>query len=151
MTILSMHSNLWSSQSCNCQDQSHNVDKNFDASIDDQDRFRDLPVWNPWEYFVMTLSHCMRQVMWEWSTVMLMFKKCFEHHVSWFTVGFQYILSVHQNVSIFNADVLADIFVDDDKFTCTKKYTRIVQLLCLLHNSLVKLIESWDSFQSGEI
>jgi len=61
------------------------------------------------------------------------------------------ILSVKQEDSIFNKGILAGTFVDDGKFTRTKEYTWTVQVLRLLHNSLIKLLESWYSFQSGEI
>lgn len=41
--------------------------------------------------------------------------------------------------------------IDDVKFTRTRAYTESIELLRLLHNALVKFIESWESFESGEI
>lgn len=127
------------------------VEKKLDGPIGEGGRSKDFPVWNPREYFLMALSRRIRQVTWEWSSVVLTLEECFKSHVSSIIVESQRILSALQDVSIFDEGALADTFVDDNKFTRTKEYTRIVQLLRLLHNSLVKLLDSWGSFQSGEI
>ena len=37
------------------------------------------------------------------------------------------------------------------KFSRTRAYTETIELLRLLHNALVKVIESWESFEGGEI
>ena len=41
--------------------------------------------------------------------------------------------------------------IDDVKFTRTQAYIESIELLRLLHNALVKVIESWESFENGEI
>lgn len=40
---------------------------------------------------------------------------------------------------------------DDTKFTRTRDYTATIDLLILLFNSLVRFIESWESFTEGEV
>ena len=40
--------------------------------------------------------------------------------------------------------------VDDPDLTRTKQYTRTIDILRVLHNSLVKIIESWEDFENGE-
>ena len=40
---------------------------------------------------------------------------------------------------------------DDKTFRRTKEYTTITDLLRLLHNALIKIIESWENFEKGEI
>ena len=40
---------------------------------------------------------------------------------------------------------------DDKKFSRTRDYTATIDLLRLLHNSLVRIIESWERFGDGEV
>ena len=56
-----------------------------------------------------------------------------------------------QEDSIFSKSERTSSLVDDAKFTRTKDYTRTIDLLRLLHNALVKKIESWENFEIGEI
>ena len=53
--------------------------------------------------------------------------------------------------SIFSKSGRTTTLVDDASFTRTKGYTRTIDLLRLLHNALVRIIESWENFESGEI
>ena len=41
--------------------------------------------------------------------------------------------------------------VDDQDFSLTHQFTRIVELLRLLHNAIIRIIESWESFEEGEV
>ena len=41
--------------------------------------------------------------------------------------------------------------VDDEKLSLTKDYTSTIELLRLLHNSLVKTLETWTAFENGEL
>lgn len=56
-----------------------------------------------------------------------------------------------QEESIFNELNEEPAFEDDKSFSRTKDYTSRVQLLRLLYNALVKTVESWESFEAGEI
>lgn len=56
-----------------------------------------------------------------------------------------------QEDSIFSKSERTSSLVDDAKFTRTKDYTRTIDLLRLLHNALIKKIESWENFEIGEI
>ena len=56
-----------------------------------------------------------------------------------------------QEESIFNEPVRKASLVDDIRLSRTRTYTTAIELLRLLHNSLVKVIESWESFENGEI
>ena len=58
---------------------------------------------------------------------------------------------MNQEESIFNKSVRQATLIDDAKFSRTRAYTEIIELLRLLYNALVKVIESWESFESGEI
>ena len=40
--------------------------------------------------------------------------------------------------------------IDDPQFSLTREYKWTVELIRLLHNSLVKIIESWENFDSTE-
>ena len=40
---------------------------------------------------------------------------------------------------------------DDVKFSRTREYTKTIELLRLLHNTLVRIIESWEYFDEGEM
>ena len=41
--------------------------------------------------------------------------------------------------------------IDDAAFSRTREYTSTIELLRLLHNDLIKIIDSWESFDRGEI
>ncbi|KAI9875145.1 MAG: hypothetical protein M1830_008824 [Pleopsidium flavum] len=111
------------------------LDQHLDAPIGGAGRPTGFPVWNPREYFLLVLSRRIRQVTREWSNVVITLEERLESHED----------------SIFNERTLADTFVDDNRFTRTKEYSWTVQVLRLFHNSLVKLLESWESFQAGEV
>ena len=53
--------------------------------------------------------------------------------------------------SIFTESVERDSLTDDAAFSQTREYTTTIELLRLLHNDLVKILESWESFDHGEI
>lgn len=40
---------------------------------------------------------------------------------------------------------------DDDDLSWTKNYTDTLELLRLLHNALVRTIETWERFERGQI
>ncbi|KAI9878373.1 MAG: hypothetical protein M1830_001078 [Pleopsidium flavum] len=110
------------------------LEEGFDAPTGAGRHMRD-PVWNPREYFLLVLSRRISQVVMEWSNV---------------TSSLEERLGFHEE-SIFNERTLEGTFVDDHSFSRTKEYTWTVQILRLFHNSLVKLIESWENFEAGEI
>ena len=41
--------------------------------------------------------------------------------------------------------------VDDRDFRRTRDYTSTLELLRLLHNTLIRIIESWERFEKGEM
>ena len=43
------------------------------------------------------------------------------------------------------------LLVDDHDLSRTQEYTWIIELLRLLHNTIVKVIESWEGFEQGEL
>ena len=62
-----------------------------------------------------------------------------------------WIANTQQEENVFNEDARVASLVDDKTFRRTKEYTTITDLLRLLHNALVKIIESWENFEKGEI
>ncbi|KAI9811173.1 MAG: hypothetical protein M1827_005624 [Pycnora praestabilis] len=92
------------------------------------------PVWNPREYFLLVLSRRMNQIRKEWDNLITSLDDRLGYHEE----------------SIFNEQALAGPFVDDSGFSRTKEYTWTVQVLQLFHDSLERLIQSWDNFQNGE-
>ena len=52
---------------------------------------------------------------------------------------------------IFGDGYLQASLTDDTQFSRTRDYTATIDLLRLLFNSLVRFIESWESFADGEV
>ncbi|SLM40775.1 hypothetical protein LPUS_11624 [Lasallia pustulata] len=96
---------------------------------------REFPVWNPRQYALLVMSRRMKQVAKEWTNVINTLETRLEYHEE----------------SIFNELNEEPAFEDDKSFSRTKDYTSRVQLLRLLYNALVKTVESWESFEAGEI
>ena len=57
----------------------------------------------------------------------------------------------YQEESVFDEAVREASLVDDERLSRTKDYTQTIELLRLLHNSLVKIFESWEAFENGEL
>ena len=62
-----------------------------------------------------------------------------------------YLLTAFQDEGIFGDHHSRAPLTDDKKFSRTRDYTAIIDLLRLLHNSLVRIIESWERFGNGEV
>ncbi len=58
------------------------LDQQIDAPIGGAGRDTALPVWNPREYFLIVLSRRLRQVTWEWSSLVAALDERLESHVS---------------------------------------------------------------------
>ena len=57
-----------------------------------------------------------------------------------------------QEAGIFRRHGEAEEALQDDRlFTRTRKYTDVTRLLRLLHDGLVRTIESWEEFEVGEL
>jgi len=56
-----------------------------------------------------------------------------------------------QEERIFNEEVRKASLTDDVEFTRTREYTTTIELLRLLYNTLVRIIESWEGFDDGEV
>ncbi|KAL8723308.1 MAG: hypothetical protein Q9225_000360 [Loekoesia sp. 1 TL-2023] len=93
------------------------------------------PIWNPREYFLLVFTSRMNQITKEWSNLVIALEERFQY----------------QEESIFSEDTSVASLVDDGPFQRTKEYTTITDLLRLLHNALVKFIDSWENFEKGEI
>lgn len=61
------------------------------------------------------------------------------------------LLTAFQDEGIFGDHSRKASLTDNRKFSHTREYTATIDLLRLLHNSLVRIVESWDSFGSGEV
>ena len=61
------------------------------------------------------------------------------------------MLTAFQDEGIFGDHYSKAPLTDDKKFSRTRDYTATIDLLRLLHNSLVRIIESWERFGSGEV
>ena len=61
------------------------------------------------------------------------------------------LLTAFQDEDIFGDHYRKAPLTDDRKFSRTREYTATIDLLRILHNSLVRIVESWDSFGSGEV
>lgn len=55
-----------------------------------------------------------------------------------------------QDEGIFGDNYNKATLTDDKKFSRTRDYTATIDLLRLLHDSLVRIIESWERFVNGE-
>ncbi|MCJ1247183.1 hypothetical protein MMC30_004397 [Trapelia coarctata] len=85
------------------------------------------PEWNPRQYFLLILYRRFRQITKEWGNV------------------------VHTLEGRLHDSRQKTSLIDDPDLTRTHEYTWTVQLLRVLHNSLVKIIESWKRFERGEL
>ena len=61
------------------------------------------------------------------------------------------MLTAFQDEGIFGDHYSKAPLTDDKKFSRTRDYTATIDLLRLLHNSLVRIIESWERFGDGEV
>ena len=61
------------------------------------------------------------------------------------------MLTAFQDEDIFGDHYSKAPLTDDKKFSRTRDYTATIDLLRLLHNSLVRIIESWERFGDGEV
>ena len=61
------------------------------------------------------------------------------------------ILTLLQDEGVFGENFPRASLTDDTKFSRTRDYTATIDLLRLLLNSLVRFIESWESFADGEV
>ncbi|KAL9040715.1 MAG: hypothetical protein Q9214_004374 [Letrouitia sp. 1 TL-2023] len=110
-------------------------DRGLDALTGGQKSLH-YPVWNPRGYFLQLLSFRLEQATKEWSNVVDALDDRLQHHEE----------------RIFDEPIGDDAsLTDEDGFPRTREYTRTIELLRLLHNSLVKFIESWERFEDGEI
>jgi hypothetical protein len=60
------------------------------------------------------------------------------------------MLTLLQESNVFQTTGPAPLF-DDIHFSRTRGYTATVDLLRLQHNALIKVIESWERFEDGEL
>ena len=110
------------------------------------------PVWNPREYFLFILSRRTKQVTKEWGNVVNTLEDRLRYYVRTYSQnGDTEEANAWQEASIFNANAQSASLIDDEEFSRTREYTWATELLRLLHNSLVKIIESWEEFASGEV
>ena len=56
-----------------------------------------------------------------------------------------------QDRNIFETTRTEETLIDDPGYSRTRSYTTSLQLLRLLSNSLVRNIETWERFETGEI
>ncbi|MCJ1483151.1 hypothetical protein MMC06_003317 [Schaereria dolodes] len=106
------------------------------------DRPNHDPIWNPREYFLNVLSRRFRQITKEWSIVVYTIEDRLQFHEA---------SIFYDKIHPFDGAKREASLVDDAKFSRTKEFTWIVELLRLLHNALTKTIESWENFEEGEI
>ena len=111
----------------------------------------DYPIWNPREYFLLVLSCRVKQTTKEWSNAIVALEKRLQYFVRVIYLIFIHSAEINQEESIFNTSAQQDKLIDDVEFSRTRAYTMTIDLLRLLHNALVKVVESWESFESGEI
>ncbi|MCJ1403964.1 hypothetical protein MMC11_007187 [Xylographa trunciseda] len=108
-------------------------DSTLDAATGGE-RLVSQPVWNPREYFLYILSCRFRQATKEWSIV----------------VGTVESRLLSYEATIFHITGQAPLS-DDPKFNRTREYTSTIELLRLLYNAIIKIIESWERFEDGEL
>ncbi|MCJ1383972.1 hypothetical protein MMC17_007086 [Xylographa soralifera] len=108
-------------------------DSTLDAATGGE-RLISQPVWNPREYFLYMLSCRFRQATKEWSIV----------------VGTVESRLQAYEATIFHVTGQAPLS-DDPKFNRTREYTSTIELLRLLHSAIIKIIESWERFEDGEL
>ena len=128
----------------------HYHENNLDA-LTGGETFSGFPVWNPREYFISVLSRRLRQITKEWSNIVEALEQWLRNYVCTpCSTGSSSNYGL-QDGSIFHEGVRQTSLTDDVKFSRTKEYTSTIEILRLLHNNLVKGIESWESFNEREM
>ena len=129
--------------------QAHHESKH-DALIGGSQRARWYPIWNPREYFLFILSSRFRQITREWDVVISTRKSIYRFTFVCLTFVCAMINRM-QEASIFIGAAERAPLVDDASLNRTREYTWISELLRLLHNALIRFIESWENFEDGEL
>ena len=124
-------------------------DSTLDATTGGE-RLVSQPVWNPREYFLYILSRRFRQATKEWMVVVAAVGSRLQAYVSTTHECLRILVLQFQEATIFHTTGQAPLS-DDPKLNWTRDYTFTLELLRLLHNAIIKIIESWERFEDGEL
>ena len=133
-----------------------------DALIDGAMRPNRFPIWNPRQNFLFKFSRRFRQATKEWTAIVRNLESRLHTQVCMYQRRWTVSTSpqspspsctdITQESGIFRQTGEAEEALQDDRlFSRTRKYTDITRLLRLLHNGLIRTIESWEEFEVGEL
>lgn len=111
-----------------------------------------LPLWNPREYFLFVLSRRLNQATKEWTNVVLRLESRLDEYVPWSKYGPKLSIPLMQAQEVAYAlEIRNGQFSHDKDFKKTTRYTWALSVLRRFHDLLLKTLEAWEEFASGEL
>lgn len=110
------------------------------------------PLWNPREYFLFVLSRRLSQATKEWTNVVLRLESRLDEYVRGlkYSLGLSVSLTRAQEVA-YELEIRNGQFSYDKDFKKTTRYTWALSVLRRFHDLLMKTLEAWEEFASGEL
>jgi hypothetical protein len=111
-----------------------------------------LPLWNPREYFLFVCARRLSQVTKEWTNAVLKLESRLDEYVRGFkdTKNLSVRLMQAQEVA-YEREIRTGQFSYDKDFKKTTRYTWALSILRRFHDLLLKTLEAWEEFASGEL
>jgi hypothetical protein len=111
-----------------------------------------FPIWNPREYFLFVCARRFSQVTKEWSNAILKLESRLDEYVRDFDRRKAPSVRLMQaQEAVYEKEIRTDQFSEDKDFRKITRYTWTLSVLRRFHDLLLKTLQAWEEFASGEL